>query len=116
MAEPRSERRNPQARRRSAFNPFWLQADVTSSFGFLAGRGRATGTCHRAVADFRPALIDSRLFPFNVYRQVSANRCGCWKNVLASYKSAQGNQGNYTLREAITKHIGVTRAVVCQFR
>jgi GntR family transcriptional regulator/MocR family aminotransferase len=32
----------------------------------------------------------------------------------ASFKSAQGNQGNYYLRDAIGKYIALTRAVVCQ--
>jgi GntR family transcriptional regulator/MocR family aminotransferase len=31
----------------------------------------------------------------------------------ASYKSAQGNQGNFHLRAAIVKHIATTRAVAC---
>jgi GntR family transcriptional regulator/MocR family aminotransferase len=32
----------------------------------------------------------------------------------AALKSAQGNQGNYHLRQAITRHIALTRAVGCQ--
>jgi GntR family transcriptional regulator/MocR family aminotransferase len=64
--------------------------------------------------DFRPALIDSRLFPFDVYRRVSAKQlCGLEKKPPAS-KSPQGNQGNFHLREAITSHLALTRAVACR--
>jgi GntR family transcriptional regulator/MocR family aminotransferase len=73
------------------------------------------GTRSRSAhIDFRPALIDARFFPFDVYRKVSAQQLRGLEKKPASYKSPQGNQGNYSLRAAITQHIGLTRAVVCQ--
>ncbi len=64
--------------------------------------------------DFRPALVDSRLFPFEVFRRVSAKQIRLLERRPAAFRSPQGNQGNYRLREAITRHIAVTRAVVCE--
>jgi GntR family transcriptional regulator/MocR family aminotransferase len=64
--------------------------------------------------DFRPALVDSRLFPFDVFRRVIAKQLRGLERRPASFKSPQGNQGNYYLRDAIIKHIALTRAVVCQ--
>jgi hypothetical protein len=59
-------------------------------------------------------LVDSRLFPFDVFRRVSAKQLRGLERRPARFKSPQGNQGNYHLRDAIIKHIALTRAVVCQ--
>jgi GntR family transcriptional regulator/MocR family aminotransferase len=94
-------------------NSFWLQEDVTTAMGFwrddlsIVPRGEA-------VMDFRPALIDSRLFPFDVYRRVSAKQLRGLEKRPPTSKSPQGNQGNFHLREAITNHIALTRAVACR--
>lgn len=94
-------------------NAFWLQNDVTAAMGFwrddLPAAPRSA-----APIDFRPALIDPRLFPFDIYRRVSAKQLRGLEKKPASYKSPQGNQGNFHLREAITNHIALTRAVVCR--
>jgi GntR family transcriptional regulator / MocR family aminotransferase len=96
-------------------NAFWLRPDVTAALDFWWDEpGEARSAARHAPVDFRPALIDSRLFPFDVFRQVSVKQLRQLENKPASYKSPQGNQGNYHLRDAITQHIGVTRAVVCQ--
>ena len=94
-------------------NAFWLRADVTAAMGFWrdppapsAGRG------NRAV-DLRPALVDSRLFPFEVFRRIMARQLRTLERKPATYKSPQGNQGHYPLRDAVTRHIALTRAVVC---
>ena len=109
-ASPSGER--PPDRR---LNEFWLRPEVTSAMGFWRDRPERTPTSSRLTAiDFRPALLDSRLFPFEVFRRVSAKQLRGLERKPASFKSAQGNQGNYHLREAITKHIATTRAVVCQ--
>jgi GntR family transcriptional regulator / MocR family aminotransferase len=92
-------------------NPFWLRPDITAAMGFW--RENTTGS-RAAHIDFRPALIDARQFPFDVYRRVSARQLRGLEKKPASYKSPQGNQGNYHLRAAITQHIALTRAVVCQ--
>jgi GntR family transcriptional regulator/MocR family aminotransferase len=101
-------------------NTFWLQEDVNTAMGFwrddLAAVPRANGSIPRAEAtiDFRPALIDHRLFPFDVYRRVSAKQLRGLEKKPPAFKSPQGNQGNFHLREAIANHIALTRALVCR--
>jgi GntR family transcriptional regulator / MocR family aminotransferase len=96
-------------------NQFWLRPEIEASMGFWqeapdSGSWEATG---RARLDFRPALVDSRLFPFGVFRRVSAKQLRGLEKRPATYKSPQGNQGNFHLRTAITRHIALTRAVAC---
>jgi len=111
--------RIPAARKKSrlrhayALNPFWLQEDVSTAMGFWRDPPNAVASA-AAPIDFRPALIDPRLFPFDIYRRVSAGQLRGLEKRPASFKSAQGNQGNFHLREAITNHIALTRAVVCR--
>jgi GntR family transcriptional regulator/MocR family aminotransferase len=96
-------------------NAFWLRPDVTAAMGFWQDLpARASSPSKGLAVDFRPALVDSRLFPFDVFRRVSAKQLRGLERKPASYKSPQGNQGNYYLREAIIKHIALTRAVVCR--
>jgi GntR family transcriptional regulator/MocR family aminotransferase len=93
-------------------NEFWLRPEVTSALGFWQdAAGQSTGLAH---VDFRPALVDSRSFPFDVFRRVSAQEMRGLERRPASYKSPQGNQGNYFLREGIVKHIALTRSVACR--
>jgi GntR family transcriptional regulator / MocR family aminotransferase len=97
----------------SRLNEFWLRPDVTSAMNFWRDRPEpASPSSKLPPVDFRPALLDSRLFPFEVFRRVSAKQLRGLERKPASFKSAQGNQGNYHLREAIIKHIAITRAVV----
>jgi GntR family transcriptional regulator/MocR family aminotransferase len=111
--------RIPAARKKSrlrhayALNPFWLQEDVSTAMGFWRDPPNAVASAAVPI-DFRPALIDPRLFPFDIYRRVSAGQLRGLEKRPASFKSAQGNQGNFHLREAITNHIALTRAVVCR--
>lgn len=94
-------------------NAFWLRDDVTAAMGFWRDDPADVPRAERAM-DFRPALIDSRLFPFDVYRRVSAKQLRGLEKKPPACKSPQGNQGNFHLREAITDHIALTRAVVCR--
>lgn len=95
-------------------NKFWLRADVTAAMGFWQDAHDSPPARKGALADFRPAMVDSRLFPLDVFRRVSAKQLRGLERRPATYKSAQGNQGNYHLRRAIIKHIAITRAVACQ--
>jgi GntR family transcriptional regulator/MocR family aminotransferase len=96
-------------------NEFWLRPEVTAAMSFWGDRSeRAPSPRQVPQVDFRPALVDSRLFPFAVFRRVSAKQLRGLERRPASFKSAQGNQGNYYLRDAIGKYIALTRAVVCQ--
>jgi len=93
-------------------NPFWLRPDVTAAMHFWQDQGVVT-TASPPLADFRPALIDSRLFPHEAFRRITAHQLRGLERKPPGLRSAQGNQGNYHLREAIARHIAVTRAVVC---
>jgi GntR family transcriptional regulator/MocR family aminotransferase len=94
-------------------NEFWLRADVTAAMGFWQD-SRESPPARKGLVDFRPAMVDSRLFPLDVFRRVSAKQLRGLERKPASYKSPQGNQGHYHLRKAIIKHIAITRAVACQ--
>jgi GntR family transcriptional regulator / MocR family aminotransferase len=95
-------------------NSFWTDESVTAAIGFWRDSVRpSTKTRRTRPVDFRPALVDPRLFPFDVYRKVSAKQLRALQRTPASFRSPQGNQGNFYLREAITKHIALTRAVAC---
>jgi GntR family transcriptional regulator/MocR family aminotransferase len=96
-------------------NAFWLRPDMMAAMSFWRDRQERPSTApHAPLVDFRPALVDSRLFPHDVFRRVSAKQLRGLERKPARLKSAQGNQGNYYLREAIGKHIALTRAVVCR--
>jgi GntR family transcriptional regulator/MocR family aminotransferase len=96
-------------------NPFWLAEETQRSIGFWHhARGVADGGGPGPAIDFRPALIDSRLFPFDLFRQSTARQLRRMENRPATLKSPQGNRGNYHLRLAIRDHIGLTRAVACE--
>jgi len=94
-------------------NTFWLRPEVTAAMGFWRDPP-VQPTSRRAPAiDLRPALVDSRLFPHEIFRRVTAKQLRTLERKPASYRSPQGNQGNYHLRNAITRHIALTRAVAC---
>jgi GntR family transcriptional regulator/MocR family aminotransferase len=95
-------------------NAFWERSDVMQAMGFWQD---ATHTPRRsgdvARIDFRPGLVDWSHFPFEIYRSVSARQLRGLERKPPTNKSPQGNQGSFTLRAAIAKHIAVTRAVAC---
>lgn len=93
-------------------NGFWLRPDVTAALGFWDIRHASSGA--GSPVDFRPALVDSRLFPFDVFRRVTAKQLRGLETRPARYKSPRGNQGNFLLREGIVKHIALTRAVAAE--
>ncbi|HWE44921.1 MAG TPA: PLP-dependent aminotransferase family protein [Caulobacteraceae bacterium] len=92
-------------------NPVWLRTDIVEAMGFWAEE--EVERAPTSGLDFRPALVDAQLFPLEDYRRVSAKALRRLERRPAALKSPQGNQGNYRLREAVARHIGVTRAVVC---
>ncbi|HEY2464234.1 MAG TPA: PLP-dependent aminotransferase family protein [Steroidobacteraceae bacterium] len=110
-----SSRRSGEPGAVHRLNPFWLHADVAAAMEFWQDSSEANSPVRKGtLADFRPAMVDSRLFPLDVFRRVSAKQLRGLERKPASYKSPQGNQGNYHLRKAIIKHIAITRAVACQ--
>ena len=95
-------------------NDFWLRPDVIAAMGFwqdLPDQPRRSSDVARV--DFRPGLVDWRQFPFEIFRRVSAKQLRGLERQPPINKSAQGNQGNFSLRAAIAKHIAATRAVAC---
>ncbi len=94
-------------------NPAWLRRDVVEAMAFWDEEEPQDSLSPGSV-DFRPALVDSRLFPLESFRRVVAKQLRRLEQRPATLKSPQGNQGNFRLREAVARHIGVTRAVVCR--
>jgi len=95
-------------------NPFWLQPEVTAAMGFWRDTSPHSRTSASTSIDLRPALVDVRMFPFDVLRRVSSQQLRMLERKTGRNRSPQGNQGNYHLRSAITNHIAVTRAVACR--
>lgn len=97
-------------------NEFWLRPEVARDIGFWdepPAAYRAARSPGTHSIEFRPGLVDSRLFPFEIFRQMCARRLRGLERNPASYKSPQGHQGNFHLRTAITRYIALTRAVAC---
>jgi GntR family transcriptional regulator/MocR family aminotransferase len=96
-------------------NAFWLREDTAEAMNFWRDRPEPPSAPGAgSPVDFRPALVDSRLFPFEVFRRLSARQLRGLERKPARYRSPQGNQGNHALRTAIVKHIALTRAVACR--
>jgi len=93
-------------------NPFWLRDDVTAAMSAWQDRADAAPTDAVRI-DFRPAIVDARLFPFDALRRTSVAQWRALERQPGRLQSAQGNQGHYFLREAIVAHIALTRAVAC---
>jgi GntR family transcriptional regulator / MocR family aminotransferase len=105
-----------QPQRPYQLNRFWLDAGVTAALGFWddAANPRAHAARRQAEIDLRPAIVDSRLFPFDELRQVSVQALRMLERKPARRAGPVGNQGHYPLRAAIAGHIALTRAVVCR--
>lgn len=74
------------------------------------GSERAEDRKQRYVCDFSPTATDMSLFPFSVWRKIN-------KSVLSGSSSglfAQGDaQGEYSLRETISRYLHSSRGVNC---
>lgn len=108
--DPTQQRLDPR------LNSFWLQPETTAAMGFWRDvvPDELPTRSDNAAIDFRPALVDSRLFPFDVFRRALAKELRGLEKRPARLTSPQGNQGNYHLRQAISRHIALTRAVSCE--
>lgn len=91
-------------------NPVWLSDEVTGPMRFWSD-GQAQQ--REQGVELRPALVDARLFPSAVFRQLLARQLRTLENRPPSFRSPQGNQGNYALRQAVTRHVAITRAIGC---
>jgi GntR family transcriptional regulator/MocR family aminotransferase len=104
----------PAGDRDERLNPVWLADDIVSAMSFWNDAPERDASAKPVAADFRPALVDPRQFPYDIYRRVSTKQLRGLERKPASLRSAQGNQGNYALRNAITQHIALTRAIACR--
>ena len=111
VAGPAIDEGGPAAER--PLNPFWLRSEVSDAIAFWRSGGEEPRVDAQAI-ELRPALVDGRLFPHDVFRRIMAQQLRALERSPPSYRSPQGNQGNGRLRAAITRHIAVTRAVACQ--
>jgi GntR family transcriptional regulator/MocR family aminotransferase len=108
---PAPERRpRDEARDDARLNPFWLSEPVAAAMNFWRDPQDAAD---RAVIDMRPGLVDLGLFPFDVFRSVAGKQLRKMERGTAASRSPQGNRGNFRLREAITAHVSLARAVAC---
>jgi GntR family transcriptional regulator / MocR family aminotransferase len=108
-------RAQAQALGQHRINAFWRRLDVAASMNFW--RDSAAPPAHQRKIpqiDLRPVIVDSTLFPFDLFRRVSAAQLRGLAKKPASHRGLEGNQGNYSLRQAVSRHLAVTRAVVCQ--
>jgi len=93
-------------------NPFWVGDEASSWIGFWRER-RDVSRVGTEQIELRPALVDPTLFPQATFRQVMARQLRRLETRPRSFKSPQGNQGNFQLRNAISDHVALTRAVGC---
>jgi GntR family transcriptional regulator/MocR family aminotransferase len=93
-------------------NDVWLAPQVAGAIGFWREQDRRD--LPGQDVELRPALIDPALFPFATFRQVMARQLRRMENRPLTFKSPQGNQGNYRLRHAIAEHVSLTRAIACR--
>ena len=78
---------NTGSSREQRLNSFWLRPDVEAAMGFWRDRMDEAPTGRKLSVDFRPAIIDSRLFPFDAFRRVSARQLRALETRPARYKS-----------------------------
>lgn len=95
-------------------NSLWQRPEIVQALNFWHDNPRARAPDTAAFLDFRPALVDPRLFPFETFRRVSARQLRRMELKPPAFKSPQGNPGHFPLRTAIAAHIGISRAVVCE--
>jgi GntR family transcriptional regulator/MocR family aminotransferase len=96
-------------------NPYWLKAEVQDGINFWhESAAERLGASAGPAIDLRPSLVDPRLFPLDVFRRAVSKQLRQLERKPPRNRSPQGHQGSYALREAISRHIRVTRAVVCR--
>lgn len=115
VAPPRLRSAGPavaRAPRDARVNDFWFSDEVTASIGFWREEEEGVSAPKPRI-DLRPGMVDLALFPFAALRQEMAKQLRRLETRPSSLKSPQGNQGSYQLRQAISDHIALTRAVAC---
>ena len=114
QSRPQRERFSAQQAPDPRLNSQWQRPELVQALNFWHDSQRTSAASANAFLDFRPALVDPRLFPFEIFRRVSAKQLRRMELKPPAFKSPQGNQGHFPLRAAIATHVGVSRAVVCE--
>ncbi|XRD91029.1 PLP-dependent aminotransferase family protein [Dyella nitratireducens] len=114
QSRPQRERFSTQQAPDPRLNSLWRRPELVESLNFWHDRQRTSVPSATACLDFRPALVDPRLFPFEIFRRLSAKQLRRMELKPPAFKSPQGNQGHFPLRAAIATHVGISRAVVCE--
>jgi GntR family transcriptional regulator / MocR family aminotransferase len=114
QSRPPRERFLPQQTPDPRLNSLWSRPELARTLNFWHDVQRTKTPSASTSLDFRPALVDPRLFPFEIFRRVSASQLRRMELKPPAFKSPQGNQGHFPLRAAVATHIGISRAVVCE--
>jgi GntR family transcriptional regulator/MocR family aminotransferase len=92
-------------------NPFWKQSEAAREIGFWTN---PNDDAHAQIEiDFRPGLVDSQLFPYDIYRRITAKQLRGLEIKLPQVQRPQRNRDGYPLRAAIAAHVAMTRGVTC---
>jgi GntR family transcriptional regulator / MocR family aminotransferase len=113
VSSPRPAKRRQSGRFDPRINEFWRSPDLASALGFWRESAEEVHPSAVADIDFRPALVDARLFPYEDLRRVLTRQLRDLEKRPRTHRSPQGNQGNARLRDAIARHVALTRAVAC---
>lgn len=98
----------------SRLNTFWVEPGVAAALCFWRDNsGPPALGANSGQIDLRPAAVETCLFPFDVLRRSIVKQLRRIERQLTPLESPQGNQGSFQLREAISRHIALTRAVAC---
>ena len=90
-------------------NPFWKQAEAAGEIGFWSDPDDDASA--PIEVDFRPGLVDSQLFPYDIYRRITSKQLR--ETDSQRVQRPPRNRDSYPLRAAIAAHIAVTRGVTC---
>ena len=63
--------------------------------------------------DFRPALVDPRLFPFDVYRRISARQLRGSRRARPASRARRATRATMACAARFSRHVALTRSVAC---
>lgn len=99
VAEPRARRATPAAASDARLAPAWRTAAPM-----------AMPAAGEAAFDFSVGQPDETLFPFEIWRRLSARAARALSRRPARYAGPEGHAG---LRQAVAQHVSFARAVAC---
>ncbi len=114
-AAPLERRHRADGKPDPRISAFWTTGAAMAGLGFWSQEGELEPP--RAAApqiDFRPAIVDSALFPMQTFRRLVARTLRELEKRPRRQRAPYGNQGNFRLRRAIQTHVSVMRGVACE--